>query len=38
VFVPHERTWTMEREEIRDTHGRLIVVNRFADLAELFRL
>ncbi|MGD1072650.1 MAG: HAD family hydrolase [Bryobacteraceae bacterium] len=37
VFVPHARTWSMEREEIRDTHGRLIVVNRFGDLAELFR-
>jgi putative hydrolase of the HAD superfamily len=36
VFVPHERTWLLEREEIRDTHGRLVVVNRFSDLAELF--
>jgi putative hydrolase of the HAD superfamily len=36
VFVPHERTWQLEREEIRDTHGRLLVVNRFSDLAELF--
>ncbi|HVW85322.1 MAG TPA: HAD family hydrolase, partial [Bryobacteraceae bacterium] len=23
VFVPHERTWSLEREEIRDPHGRL---------------
>lgn len=36
VFVPHERTWTLEREEIRDTTGRLIVVKRFADLLKLF--
>jgi putative hydrolase of the HAD superfamily len=36
VFVPHERTWSMEREEIRDPHGRLVVVARFRELAELF--
>lgn len=35
VFVPHERTWTLEREELQ--HGpRLIIVNGFADLAEIF--
>lgn len=36
VFVPHERTWTLEREEIRHADGRLIVVNRFRDLTALF--
>jgi len=36
VFVPHDRTWTLEREEIRDPHGRLVVVRKFSDLAELF--
>lgn len=36
VFVPHERTWTLEREEIRDPKGRLVVVNGFGQLAELF--
>jgi putative hydrolase of the HAD superfamily len=36
VFVPHQRTWTLEREEIRDGSGRLVVVNRFGELAELF--
>jgi len=36
VFVPHERTWSLEREEIRDPRGRLVVVDRFADLKELF--
>jgi putative hydrolase of the HAD superfamily len=36
VFVPHERTWTLEREEIRRNHGRLIVLNRFGDLANIF--
>lgn len=36
VFVPHERTWTLEREEIRGANGRLIVLNNFSDLASLF--
>lgn len=36
VFVPHTRTWTLEREEIRESHGRLIVVNRFSDLIQIF--
>jgi putative hydrolase of the HAD superfamily len=36
VFVPHERTWTLEREAIRDVEGRLVVLNRFSDLIELF--
>jgi len=36
VFVPHQRTWTLEREEIREANGRLIVVNRFSELAEIF--
>ncbi|HEX4134728.1 MAG TPA: HAD family hydrolase [Bryobacteraceae bacterium] len=36
VFVPHQRTWTLEREEIRKGNDRLTVVNRFSDLADLF--
>jgi putative hydrolase of the HAD superfamily len=36
VFVPHERTWTLERAEIRDPERRLVVVERFVDLAGLF--
>jgi putative hydrolase of the HAD superfamily len=36
VFVPHELTWALEREEIREANGRLEVVKRFSDLAELF--
>ena len=36
VFVPHQRTWTLEREEIRAANGRLTVVKRFSDLADLF--
>lgn len=37
VFVPHARTWALERTELRRPGpGRLIVVDRFADLAEIF--
>lgn len=36
VFVPHERTWSLEHEEIRAAEGKLFVVNRFSDLLELF--
>jgi putative hydrolase of the HAD superfamily len=36
VFVPHARTWTLEREEIRRGAGKLIVIDRFADLRDHF--
>jgi putative hydrolase of the HAD superfamily len=36
VFVPHQRTWTLEREEIREANGRLTIVKGFSDLVELF--
>ncbi len=36
VFVPHPQTWTLEREEIRNVEGRLVVVNQFRDLLDLF--
>ena len=36
VFVPHARTWTLEREEIRPGAGRLLVIERFADLRDYF--
>jgi len=36
VFVPHDRTWSLEREDIRDPDGRLVVVQKFSDLAALF--
>ncbi len=36
VFVPHARTWTLERQEISDGGGRLRVVERFSDLRALF--
>lgn len=37
VFVPHERTWTLERQQLRQPGpGQLLVVERFADLQRLF--
>ena len=36
VFVPHARTWTLEREEIRHGSGKLIVIDQFADLRDHF--
>ncbi len=36
VFVPHQRTWTLEREEIMDGTGRLVIIGGFGDLRELF--
>jgi len=36
VFVPHANTWVLEKEEIRPGAGRLLTVDRFADLRRHF--
>jgi putative hydrolase of the HAD superfamily len=36
VFVPHAHTWILERQEIKPGKGRLLMVERFADLKERF--
>jgi len=36
VFVPHARTWVLEKEEIRHGRGRLLHVERFRDLRAHF--
>ena len=36
VFVPHDHTWTLERQEIRRGKGELRVVDRFLDLKNVF--
>jgi putative hydrolase of the HAD superfamily len=36
VFVPHDRTWHLERTEIETGPGRLVVIERFADLSNWF--
>lgn len=36
VFVPHERTWSLEKQEMRNGPGQLLVVERFSDLRNHF--
>jgi len=36
VFVPHPHTWSLEHEEVRDVPGRLLRVERFAELRDYF--
>jgi len=36
VFVPHPRTWGLEREEIQQADGRLLVIKNFAELRAHF--
>jgi putative hydrolase of the HAD superfamily len=36
VYVPHDRTWHLERTQLDDGPGKLIVVERFADLQGIF--
>ena len=36
VFVPHARTWVLEKEEIRRGQGRLLQLDRFRDLRDHF--
>ncbi len=36
VFVPHARTWILEKEEIREAAGRLLVLERFSALRHHF--
>jgi putative hydrolase of the HAD superfamily len=36
VFVPHDHTWILEHEEIREGSGRLLKLDRFAELREYF--
>ncbi|BDC48390.1 haloacid dehalogenase [Bryobacterales bacterium F-183] len=38
IYVPHERTWILEKAEIRQpTRSHLLTVERFTELRELFR-
>ena len=36
VYVPHERTWHLERTALNDGDGRLLVVEGFSDLRKHF--
>jgi putative hydrolase of the HAD superfamily len=36
VFVPHAHTWILERQEIREGQGTLLVLDQFSDLTKHF--
>ena len=36
VFIPHEHTWILEKQDLRPGKGRLLTVERFADLRQHF--
>jgi putative hydrolase of the HAD superfamily len=36
VFVPHERTWSLEREDVPEAHPRLLRVERIGELQSHF--
>jgi len=36
VFVPHEHTWVLEKQDLRPGMGRLMVLEKFEDLRERF--
>lgn len=36
VFIPHERTWSLENQELRRDSPRLIILETFADLGGVF--
>lgn len=36
VFVPHEHTWRLEHEDVREGNGRLLRLERFGELREYF--
>jgi putative hydrolase of the HAD superfamily len=36
VFIPHDHTWTLEHEEVAEVPGRLLKLERFADLRDHF--
>jgi putative hydrolase of the HAD superfamily len=36
VYIPHSRTWGLEREEIQNANGRLLILEGFAELRQHF--
>ncbi len=36
VYVPHARTWSLEKEDVPESHPRLLKVGRVAELVEYF--
>ena len=36
VYIPHPHTWRLEREDVASGPGRLLILDRFADLRNHF--
>ena len=36
VYVPHPRTWSLEHEQLPDSHPRLLVIQQIRELTEYF--
>jgi putative hydrolase of the HAD superfamily len=36
VFIPHDRTWHLEKTDLDRGPGKLLIVERFADLRKYF--
>jgi putative hydrolase of the HAD superfamily len=36
IYVPHERTWHLEQTDLADGPGKLLILDRFADLTKHF--
>lgn len=36
VYIPHPRTWSLEREQLPKTHPRLLVIQQIRELTEYF--
>jgi len=36
VYVPHPRTWKLEREEVPESHPRLLCIERISELTQYF--
>ncbi|HYM49569.1 MAG TPA: HAD family hydrolase [Candidatus Limnocylindrales bacterium] len=36
VFIPHERTWSLEKQDLAEANGRLLILKAFPDLREHF--
>jgi putative hydrolase of the HAD superfamily len=36
VYIPHPRTWSLEREQLPETHPRLLVIRQIRELTNVF--
>ena len=36
VYIPHPRTWSLEREQLPEAHPRLLVVKQIRELVSYF--